>query len=56
MKYLPTHEWITIEGLDNDFVFMKSLKKWGFDFKEAIDLLIKNDVLYVKKMKMRSLT
>lgn len=49
MKYIPTHEWIELKGLDNDFQFNKLLKKWGLDFQEAIDLLLKNEVLYVRR-------
>lgn len=49
MKHLPTHEWIELEDLEKETKFVKLIKKWGFDFKETIELLIRNEVLYVKR-------
>lgn len=48
MKALPEYKWVALEELNKDYNFMILVKRYGYDFEGAIQLLSKNGVIYVK--------
>jgi len=48
MKALPEFMWVELEKLRHDYVFMNLVRKYGFDFDGAIQLLSKYGVIYAK--------
>ena len=48
LKALPEFKWISLEELSSSYNFRNVIKKYGFDFERAIQLLLKNGVVRVK--------
>ena len=48
MKALPEFKWIELEELKHNYNFLNLMRRYGFDFNGAIQLLAKFGVVYVK--------
>jgi len=52
LRALPEFKWVDLDELKKDYNFRILIKRYGFDFDEAIQLLLKNGVVHVKGQEM----
>jgi len=48
LKALPEFKWVDLNELNKDCNFRILIKRYGFDFNKAIQLLLRNGVVHVK--------